>query len=177
MLRRVRLCGALPYLGAATESQHTPYARAERARVDRTAYNPHPRTRGFHIEERRSCASDPCTPACASQCVVAPHRQPEPQAGERRENVRKLCREPPASPKCHHHQSFGPKFRAMTFGQMAMAGREPGMEVSGGGASLFSSSFLSLCLRRFLPLFSARTPLHSGEHAAGGTGFLTHPDS
>ena len=65
-----------PYLGAATESQHTPYARAERARVDRTAYNPHPRTRGFHIEERRSRASDPCTPACASQCVVAPHRHP-----------------------------------------------------------------------------------------------------
>ena len=80
MLHRVRLCGALPYLGAATESQHTPYARAERARVDHTAYNPHPRTRGFHIEGHSSRASDPCIPACASQCVVAPHRQPEPQA-------------------------------------------------------------------------------------------------
>ena len=67
------MCGALPYLGAVPEPQHTPYARAERARVDRTAYNPHPRTRGFHIEERRSRASDPCTPACASQCVVGPH--------------------------------------------------------------------------------------------------------
>ena len=80
VLRRVRLCGALPYIGAATESQHTPYVRAERARVDHTAYNPHPRTRGFHIEGHSSRASDLCIPACASQCVVAPHRQPEPQA-------------------------------------------------------------------------------------------------
>ena len=37
---------------------------------------PHPRTRGFHIEGRSSRASDPCIPACASQCVVAPHRHP-----------------------------------------------------------------------------------------------------
>ena len=50
--------------------------RVERARVDRTAYNLHPRTRGFHIERRSSRASDPCIPACASQCVVAPHRHP-----------------------------------------------------------------------------------------------------
>ena len=74
MLRRVRLCGALPYLGAATEPQHTPYVRAERARVDRTAYILHPRTRGFYIEGRSSRASDPCIPTCVSQCVVVPHR-------------------------------------------------------------------------------------------------------
>ena len=37
---------------------------------------PHPRTRGFHIEGSSSRASDPCIPACASQCVVAPHRHP-----------------------------------------------------------------------------------------------------
>ena len=60
--------------GAATEPQRTPYVRAERARVYRTAYYiPHTQTRGFHTEGRRSRASDPCIPACASQCVVGPH--------------------------------------------------------------------------------------------------------
>ena len=63
--------------GAATEPQRTPYVRAERARVYRTAYYiPHTQTRGFHTEGRRSRASDPCIPACASQCVVASHRHP-----------------------------------------------------------------------------------------------------
>ena len=46
------------------------YVRAERARVDRTAYIPHTRTRGFHTEGRRSRASDPCIPACASLLTV-----------------------------------------------------------------------------------------------------------
>ena len=64
VLRRIRLCGALPYLRAAPrEPQHTPYVRAERARADHTAPTLHPRPRRVHTERLCSRASDPCTPA------------------------------------------------------------------------------------------------------------------
>ena len=88
MLRRVGTCGALESLGAAPEPQHKPYVRAGWARVDRMAYTVHTWTRGFHTERLSSHASDPCIPACSSQCAVVPHSTPpEPRHDEHEREV------------------------------------------------------------------------------------------
>ena len=88
MLRRVGTCGALESLGAAPEPQHKPYVRAGWARVDRMAYTVHTWTRGFHTERLSSHASDPCIPACSSQCVPWSHtRPPEPRHDEHEREV------------------------------------------------------------------------------------------
>ena len=70
------------------EPQHTPYVRAERARVDHMAPTLHPRTRGVHTERLRSPTSDPCIPARPSQCAVVP--RPTPPNPPRHDDAREV---------------------------------------------------------------------------------------
>ena len=69
VVRRTTICIGV---ASAAEPQHTPYVRAERARVDHTAPTLHPRTRGVHTERLHSHTSDPCIPA-RPLTVTRPH--------------------------------------------------------------------------------------------------------